>query len=64
MHLYTPPIGPGEIYSQGYWHAVMASVLYWIGTIMLMINMLGYLRGHYPQHFDLDDDQRTPFFRT
>jgi hypothetical protein len=26
--------------------------------------MLGYFLGHYPQHFDLDDDQRTLILQT
>lgn len=29
-----------------------------------MVNMLGYFLGHYPQHFDLDDDQRTLILQT
>ncbi|RDL35731.1 uncharacterized protein BP5553_06343 [Venustampulla echinocandica] len=59
MNTYVPPIQPGETYSQGYWYAVEAAILYMIGSMMLMINMLGYFLGHYPQHFELDDDQRT-----
>jgi potassium channel subfamily K len=42
----------------------MATVLYMIGGAMLMINMLGYFLGKYPQHFDLDDDQRTLILQT
>jgi hypothetical protein len=34
------------------------------GSMILMINMLGYFLGHYPQHFDLDDDQRTLILQT
>jgi potassium channel subfamily K len=64
MEVYEPPIRPGETYSQGYWHAVLACILYLIGSIILMINMLGYLLGHYPQHFELDDDQRTLILQT
>lgn len=29
-----------------------------------MINMLGYFLGHYAQHFELDDDQRTLILQT
>jgi len=64
MHVYVPPVPPGETWSQGYWYAVMATVLYMIGGAMLMINMLGYFLGKYPQHFDLDDDQRTLILQT
>ncbi len=64
MEIYAPPIGPGEIYSQGFWHAVMASIIYFLGSVMLMVNMVGYFRGHYPQQFHLDDDQRTLILQT
>ncbi|KAI9739138.1 MAG: Potassium channel [Cirrosporium novae-zelandiae] len=59
MNIYEPPIRPGETYSQGFWYAVIADVLYIIASMILMINMLGYFLGHYPQHFALTDDQRN-----
>ena len=64
MNLHDAPVRPGETYSQGFWHAVIAGVLYLIGSMILMVNMLGYFLGHYPQHFDLDDDQRTLILQT
>lgn len=64
MNVYTPPIRPGQTYSQGFWYAVIAACLYMIGSVMLMINMLGYFLGHYPQHFELDDYQRTLILQT
>ncbi|CAK7215771.1 Potassium channel [Sporothrix eucalyptigena] len=64
MHVHDPPISPGEIYSQGFWHAVLASILYFAGSLMLVVNMLGYVTAHYPQRFDLDDDQRTLILQT
>ncbi len=64
MHIYVPPVPPISTYSQGFWHAVLASVLYFIGSGILMINIIGYFRGHYPQQFDLDDDQRTLILQT
>ncbi|CAG8961125.1 hypothetical protein HYFRA_00002668, partial [Hymenoscyphus fraxineus] len=64
MNNYVPPIGPGETYSQGFYYAIIAAVLYMIGSMILMVNMLGYALGHYPQHFDLDDDQRTLILQT
>jgi hypothetical protein len=35
-----------------------------LGAVMLMANFVGYLRGHYPQNFDLDDNQRTLILQT
>lgn len=64
MDVYVPPIRPGQTYSQGFWYAIIAAVLYFLGSMMLMINMLGYFLGHYPQHFELDDDQRTLILQT
>jgi potassium channel subfamily K, other eukaryote len=64
LYRYIPPVGPGQTYSQGYWYAVIASVLYMIGSVILMVNMLGYFLGHYPQHFELDDSQRTLILQT
>ena len=58
MNKYVPP-GPNQIYSQGYWHAVIASCLYMFCSMILMVNMLGYFLGHYPQHFTLTDEQRN-----
>ncbi|KAJ6184678.1 hypothetical protein N7519_005979 [Penicillium mononematosum] len=43
----------------GYWSAVIAAVLYFILSFVLMINMLGYFLGKYPQHFSLTGEQRT-----
>lgn len=63
MAIYVPP-GPNEIFSQGYWYAVFAAILYFICSMILMINMLGYFLGHYPQHFTLTDHQRTLILQT
>ena len=64
MHIYVPPIPPLEVYAQGYWYAVIAAVLYGICSMLLMVNMLGYFWGHYPQKFDLTDGQRTLIIQT
>lgn len=64
MHVYVPPIGPGQIYSQGFWHAVLAAILYLLGAALLAINLTGYLRGHFPQQFILDHTQRTLILQT
>lgn len=64
MHIYTPPIGPCQIYTQGFWYGVIAAVLYFICAALLMVNMLGYFLGHYSQHFNLTDSQRTLILQT
>jgi potassium channel subfamily K, other eukaryote len=63
IHIYEPP-GPGQIYSQGFWHAVIAACLYLFNSMILMVNMLGYFLGHYPQHFTLTDEQRNLILQT
>jgi len=64
MNKYEAPARPAETWSQGFWHAIIAAVLYLVSSMLLMVNMLGYFLGHYPQHFDLDDDQRTLILQT
>src|SRR4051812_18637895 len=64
MQVYVPPRPPNEVYSQGFWHAILASSLYLIGSGILAINIFGYIRGHYPQQFTLDNDQRTLILQT
>ncbi|MCJ1278339.1 Potassium channel [Puttea exsequens] len=64
MNEYVPPIRPEQTYSQGYWHAVIAACLYMASSMALMLNMLGYFLGHYPQHFELTDDQRNLILQT
>ncbi|KAK4180847.1 hypothetical protein QBC36DRAFT_176740 [Triangularia setosa] len=48
----------------GFWHSVMASLLYVLSSGILMVNMVGYFKGHYPQNFELEDDQRTLILQT
>ena len=64
MHIYDPPVGDLQVYSQGYWYAVIAAILYFVCNNLLFINMLGYMLGHYPQRFNLDDHQRTLILQT
>ena len=64
MNEHVPPKRPDEVYSQGYWHAVIAAVLYLVSSMILMLNMLGYFLGHYPQHFELTDEQRNLILQT
>ena len=65
MNTHVPPdSGAGELYSQGFWCAVIAAVLYLWSALLLMVNMLGYFLGHYTQHFDLSDDQRNLILQT
>lgn len=63
MNIYVPP-DTGDIYSQGYWHAVIAACLYVFNSMILMVNMVGYFLGHYPQHFTLTDEQRNLILQT
>ena len=64
MNEFVPPQRPGQTYSQGFWHAVIAAILYLVSSMILMLNMLGYFLGHYPQHFELSDDQRNLILQT
>jgi potassium channel subfamily K, other eukaryote len=63
MNLYVPP-GADQIYSQGFWHAIIAACLYLFCSMILMVNMWGYFLGHYPQHFTLTDEQRNLILQT
>jgi potassium channel subfamily K, other eukaryote len=63
MNLYVPP-EEGEVYSQGFWHAIIAACLYLFCSVILMVNMIGYFLGHYPQHFNLTDEQRNLILQT
>jgi len=64
MNVYEAPIRPQQTYTQGFWHGVIAAVLYLICAMLLMCNMLGYFLGHYPQQFNLTDSQRTLILQT
>ena len=64
MNTHFPPKRPEETYSQGFWHAVIAAALYLVSSMMLMVNMWGYFLGHYPQHFELTDEQRNLILQT
>ncbi|KAI9811837.1 MAG: Potassium channel [Pycnora praestabilis] len=64
MELHVPPARPQQTYSQGYWHAVIAAILYALSAMGLMVNMLGYVLGHYPRQFELTDDQRNLILQT
>src|SRR5690242_2544408 len=64
MHIYTPPIRPNETYTQGFWYGIAAAALYLICSMMLMVNMLGYFLGRYPDTFNLTDAQRTLILQT
>lgn len=64
MAVYVPPVPGLDTYTQGFWYAVIAAVVYCICSMLLMINMTGYFLGHYPQHFTLTDHQRTLILQT
>jgi potassium channel subfamily K len=64
MQIYDPPNRPYETYTQGFWYAIAAAVFYLVCSMILMVNMLGYFLGHYPDHFALTDAQRTLILQT
>lgn len=64
MEIYVPPLRPQQTYTQGFWYAVIAAVMYTICSMLLMLNMLGYFLGHYPQRFTLTESQRTLILQT
>lgn len=64
MHVYAPPTPGTELYSEGFWYGVAAAAIYGLLSILLIGNIIGWVRGHYPQHFDLTEDQRTLIVQT
>lgn len=64
MDIYTPPVRPYETYTQGFWYAIASAAFYLVCSMILMLNMLGYFLGHYPDHFALTDAQRTLILQT
>ncbi|KAI4649229.1 hypothetical protein J4E93_003543 [Alternaria ventricosa] len=64
MNTYEPPIRPEQGYTQGFWYAIAAAAFYTICSMLLMVNMLGFFLGHYPENFALSDSQRTLILQT
>ncbi|KAK8160182.1 hypothetical protein BC567DRAFT_27193 [Phyllosticta citribraziliensis] len=64
MEIYVPPNRPDQTYTEGYWYGVMAAIMYCICSMLLMINMVGYWRGHYPQKLILTESQRMLIVQT
>lgn len=64
MHVYVRPIHPQQTYHQGFWYAVFAAMLYMVCSMILMVNMLGHLLGHYPRDFALLVSHRTLILQT
>lgn len=64
MNIHIPPIRPEQTYTQGFWYAVAAASIYLISAMLLMVNMLGYFKGHYPDAFTLTEHQRTLILQT
>lgn len=64
MNTYAPPVRPQQTYTQGFWYAILAAIMYLVASMMLMVNMLGYFLGHFPQHFELTESQRTLILQT
>jgi potassium channel subfamily K len=64
METYAPPERPYQTYTQGFWYAIAAASFYLLCSMLLMVNMLGYFLGHYPDNFALTDSQRTLILQT
>jgi potassium channel subfamily K len=64
IYAYDPPTHPQQVYHQGFWYAVYAAIIYLICSMILMVNMLGHVLGHYPQDFVLLDSHRTLILQT
>ncbi|KAF2450967.1 voltage-gated potassium channel [Karstenula rhodostoma CBS 690.94] len=64
MEIYNPPNRPYQNYSQGFWYAIAAASFYFLCSMLLMVNMLGFFLGHYPDNFALSDSQRTLILQT
>ncbi|CAO2653713.1 Nn.00g031240.m01.CDS01 [Neocucurbitaria sp. VM-36] len=64
MEMYDPPHRPEQGYTQGFWYAIAAAAFYTLCSMILMVNMLGYFLGHYPENFALSDSQRTLILQT
>jgi potassium channel subfamily K len=64
MHIHVRPTSPYQMYSGGFWYGIAACSMYLLLSMMLMANMVGYIRGHYPQHFHLTEDQRVLIVQT
>lgn len=63
MNIHVPP-NSDQVYSQGFWNAILAAALYLFNSLILLVNMAGYFLGHYPQHFSLSDEQRNLILQT
>ncbi|KAL3477390.1 hypothetical protein BJX99DRAFT_246164 [Aspergillus californicus] len=64
MHIYYRPIQGYEIYSQTYWSAVIAAVLYVLLSSTVGVNILGCRLGHYPRSGAITANQRVLVLQT
>ena len=64
MEIYAPPHHPYQTFTQGFWYAVIAACVYFVCAFILVVNMLGYFLGHYPDTFALTDAQQTLILQT
>jgi potassium channel subfamily K len=64
MHIHASPSFPEQAYTGGFWYALGAATIYLILMIGQLSTLLGYIRGHFPQHFELSDDQQTLIVQT
>ena len=40
MDVHVPPVGPMQIYTQGFWYGVIAAVLYMVCSMSLMVRRI------------------------
>ncbi|EWC47333.1 hypothetical protein DRE_00301 [Drechslerella stenobrocha 248] len=49
IHVYHPPLGPAQVYTQAFWFGVISAGLYFLCAVVLAINIAGYLWRKYPR---------------
>ncbi|OCL04822.1 voltage-gated potassium channel [Glonium stellatum] len=59
-------IPPPEAHAltQAFYYAIIAAVLYWIISLLMVITVVGAYRDHYPKEFRLTISQRTLMLQT
>ncbi|KAL4882302.1 hypothetical protein BJY04DRAFT_217618 [Aspergillus karnatakaensis] len=59
VHIHDPPTQDQEVYSQSYWAALIAAVLYVLLSILVGVNMLGCRLGQYSKDGKLTARRRN-----
>lgn len=58
ISIHAPP-SPREAYTQAFWYGLTSSILYFFCASILLVNLAGYLLGHYTKQLKLTEAQRT-----